>query len=60
PQDLHLVASKVKELNPRVVVEASGGITLETLPHFLGPHIDVVSMGTLTHSPQAVDFALKV
>ncbi|NXG43903.1 NADC pyrophosphorylase, partial [Psilopogon haemacephalus] len=60
PQDLHPVAARVKEANPRVLVEASGGITLENLPHFLGPHIDVVSMGSLTHSSPALDFALRV
>lgn len=43
-----------------MMVEASGGIVLETLPQFLGPHIDVVSMGCLTHSAPALDFALRV
>ncbi|NXO46195.1 NADC pyrophosphorylase, partial [Locustella ochotensis] len=37
-----------------------GGSVLGTLPHFLGPHIDVVSMGCLIHSSSALDFALQV
>ncbi|NWS07541.1 NADC pyrophosphorylase, partial [Motacilla alba] len=60
PQELHTVAAKVKAAHPGVTVEASGGIVLETLPQFLGPHIDVVSMGCLTHSAPALDFALRV
>ncbi|XP_057261558.1 nicotinate-nucleotide pyrophosphorylase [carboxylating] [Pezoporus wallicus] len=60
PQALHKAAAAVKASRPHVVVEASGGITLDSLPHFLGPHIDVVSMGCLTHSAPALDFALKV
>ncbi|NXA79807.1 NADC pyrophosphorylase, partial [Thryothorus ludovicianus] len=60
PQDLHAAAARVKAAHPGVTVEASGGIVLETLPQFLGPHIDVVSMGCLTHSAPALDFALRV
>ncbi|NXC31003.1 NADC pyrophosphorylase, partial [Campylorhamphus procurvoides] len=60
PQELHEVAAQVKAENPTVTVEASGGVVLGTLPQFLGPHIDVVSMGCLTHSAPALDFALRV
>ncbi|KAF4794958.1 Nicotinate-nucleotide pyrophosphorylase [Turdus rufiventris] len=60
PQELHAVAAQVKAAHPGVTVEASGGIVLGTLPQFLGPHIDVVSMGCLTHSAPALDFALRV
>ncbi|KAM4756055.1 nicotinate-nucleotide pyrophosphorylase [carboxylating]-like [Cyanocitta cristata] len=60
PQELHAAAAQVKAAHPGVTVEASGGIVLGTLPQFLGPHIDVVSMGCLTHSAPALDFALRV
>ncbi|XP_056371538.1 nicotinate-nucleotide pyrophosphorylase [carboxylating]-like [Oenanthe melanoleuca] len=58
PQELHAAAAQVKAAHPGVTVEASGGIVLGTLPEFLGPHIDVVSMGCLTHSAPALEFAL--
>ncbi|XP_057896476.1 nicotinate-nucleotide pyrophosphorylase [carboxylating]-like [Melospiza georgiana] len=60
PEELHAAAARVKAAHPRVLVEASGGIGLESLGSFLGPHVDVVSMGCLTHSAPALDFALKV
>ncbi|XP_053908982.1 nicotinate-nucleotide pyrophosphorylase [carboxylating] [Cuculus canorus] len=60
PQELHEAAAAVKATDPRVMVEASGGIDLENLPRFLGPHIDVVSMGCLTHGVSSLDFALRV
>ncbi|XP_053789157.1 nicotinate-nucleotide pyrophosphorylase [carboxylating] [Vidua chalybeata] len=60
PQELHAAAARLKAAHPGVTVEASGGIVLETLPQFLGPHVDVVSMGCLTHSAPALDFALRV
>ncbi|RLV73214.1 hypothetical protein DV515_00017141 [Chloebia gouldiae] len=41
PQELHAAAAQVKAAHPGVTVEASGGIVLETLPQFLGPHIDM-------------------
>ncbi|NWZ60807.1 NADC pyrophosphorylase, partial [Haliaeetus albicilla] len=60
PQALHAAAAAVKAAQPRVTVEASGGIALATLPRFLGPHVDAVSMGCLTHGAPALDFALRV
>ncbi|XP_063039190.1 LOW QUALITY PROTEIN: nicotinate-nucleotide pyrophosphorylase [carboxylating]-like [Melospiza melodia melodia] len=59
-EDLHAAAARVKAAHPRVLVEASRGIGLESLGSFLGPHVDVVSMGCLTHSAPALDCALKV
>lgn len=41
-------------------VEASGGITLDSLPQFCGPHIDVISLGMLTQAAPALDFSLKL
>ncbi|XP_049653495.1 nicotinate-nucleotide pyrophosphorylase [carboxylating], partial [Accipiter gentilis] len=60
PQALHAAAAAVKAAQPRVTVEASGGIALANLPRFLGPHVDAVSMGCLTHGAHALDFALRV
>ncbi|XP_063003986.1 nicotinate-nucleotide pyrophosphorylase [carboxylating]-like [Melospiza melodia melodia] len=60
PEELHAAAARVKAAQPRVLVEASGGFGLESLGSFLGPHVDIVSMGCLTHSAPALDFALKV
>lgn len=60
PQALAAAAAAVKAAHPWVRVEASGGVTEGTLPHFLAPHVDVVSMGSLTHSAPAIDFALRV
>jgi len=47
-------------LRERVVVEVSGGITLENLEEYARAGPDVVSMGWLTHSARAVDLSLEV
>ncbi|NXK70646.1 NADC pyrophosphorylase, partial [Sylvietta virens] len=58
--ELDAAAVQVKAAHPEVTVEASGGIFLGTFPRFLEPHIDVVSMGCLTHRSPNLDFALWV
>ncbi|XP_065715612.2 nicotinate-nucleotide pyrophosphorylase [carboxylating] isoform X2 [Patagioenas fasciata] len=60
PEELLEVAAEVKSKFPGVTVEASGGVTLDTLPRFLGPQVDVVSMGSLTHAAPALDFSMAV
>jgi nicotinate-nucleotide pyrophosphorylase (carboxylating) len=44
----------------RAVVEASGGITLETIGEVARTGVDVISVGALTHSVRALDLALDV
>ncbi len=43
-----------------VVLEASGGITLDNLAMYAETGVDVISIGALTHSAQWLDFSLKV
>ena len=42
----------------RVLLEASGGITLERLPRLAQIGLDLVSVGALTHSAPSVDLSL--
>ncbi|XP_040295977.1 nicotinate-nucleotide pyrophosphorylase [carboxylating], partial [Bufo bufo] len=57
---LHRAALTVKTAFPGIVVEASGGISPQNFLQFLGPHVDMVSMGCLTQGPPSVDFSLKL
>jgi len=43
-----------------VIVEVSGGVTLENLEEYARAGPDVVSMGWLTHSAKAIDLSLEV
>ncbi|XP_036681858.1 nicotinate-nucleotide pyrophosphorylase [carboxylating] isoform X2 [Balaenoptera musculus] len=60
PEELHPTAAALKARFPNVGVEASGGVTLDSLPQFCGPHIDVISLGMLTQAAPALDFSLKL
>jgi nicotinate-nucleotide pyrophosphorylase (carboxylating) len=44
----------------RAVVEASGGITLETVRQVAETGVDLISIGGLTHSPRALDISLDL
>jgi nicotinate-nucleotide pyrophosphorylase (carboxylating) len=42
------------------LIEASGGITETSLAQYCSPHVDIVSMGSLTQSITHVDFSLNI
>lgn len=44
----------------RVLLEASGGVNLETVAAIAATGVDLVSVGALTHSARAVDFSLEL
>lgn len=56
-EDLRLA---VIETAGRVVLEASGGVTLETVRAIAETGVDVVSVGALTHSAPSLDVGLDV
>ncbi|MEC5424812.1 carboxylating nicotinate-nucleotide diphosphorylase [Virgibacillus sp. C22-A2] len=43
-----------------IVTEASGGITLDNLAAYSGTGVDYISLGTITHSVQALDISFQV
>ncbi|TPX04384.1 carboxylating nicotinate-nucleotide diphosphorylase, partial [Schumannella luteola] len=44
----------------RALVEASGGVTLDTVADIAATGVDVISVGALTHSVRALDLGLDV
>jgi len=48
----------VQRINGRVVVEASGGVTLDTVRAIAETGVDIISVGALTHSPRAMDISM--
>lgn len=49
-----------RRLNPEIILEASGGITLENVAHYAAMGVDWISVGSLTHSVKAVDYSLLI
>lgn len=54
------VRTAVKEIAGRAVVEISGGVKFDTLRAYAQPGVDVISIGSLTHSAVAADLSLDV
>lgn len=51
---------KNQGLRDRVLVEASGGITFENMDKYAATGVDVLSMGSLTHSVKALSMKLEL
>ncbi|KHS52476.1 carboxylating nicotinate-nucleotide diphosphorylase [Brevibacterium linens] len=50
----------VELIDGRAVVEASGNVTLETIPEIAATGVDVISSGALTHSVRSIDLGLDL
>ncbi|HET8926260.1 MAG TPA: carboxylating nicotinate-nucleotide diphosphorylase [Microbacterium sp.] len=50
----------VEQIAGRAIVEASGGISLQTVRAIAETGVDVISVGALTHSARALDLGLDV
>jgi nicotinate-nucleotide pyrophosphorylase (carboxylating) len=50
----------VEQIGGRAIVEASGGVTLESVQAIAETGVDVISVGALTHSAPALDLGLDV
>jgi nicotinate-nucleotide pyrophosphorylase (carboxylating) len=50
--------SAVATIAGRALVEASGGVNLETVRAIAETGVDIISVGALTHSPRAMDISM--
>jgi len=60
PEMVEKVSKKIKEMNPNVVVEVSGGITEENVSDYDIETVDVISTSRLTLSEVFVDLSLEI
>lgn len=60
PDDLRRDAKILKQEFPSVLIEASGGITVDTMAEYLCPDIDIISQGKLTQGYACIDYSLKI
>lgn len=49
-----------RELAPQILLESSGGITLENVREYAEAGVDLISCGALTHSARAMDISFKI
>jgi nicotinate-nucleotide pyrophosphorylase (carboxylating) len=59
-RDMVEAVKRVRDRKPGVVIEASGGITLDRIREISKTGVDVISVGTLTHSARAINFSCEI
>ena len=60
PEDVRRAVERCTPLERRVPLECSGGIRLENVRAYADTGVDFISVGLLTHSPQAADMSMRV
>jgi nicotinate-nucleotide pyrophosphorylase (carboxylating) len=60
PENVRRAVERCAILGRRIPIECSGGIHLENVRAYAETGVDFISIGLLTHSPQAVDMSLRV
>ncbi|RKP45406.1 carboxylating nicotinate-nucleotide diphosphorylase [Cohnella endophytica] len=60
PEDMAVAVKKIRELAPHIVLEASGGIRPDRVAEVARSGVDIISVGGLTHSFQALDISLDL
>ncbi|MDO9058596.1 MAG: nicotinate-nucleotide diphosphorylase (carboxylating), partial [Bradyrhizobium sp.] len=58
--DIAMLTEAVKLASGRVVLEASGGVTLDSIANIAKTGVDYASVGALTHSAPNFDVALDI
>jgi nicotinate-nucleotide pyrophosphorylase (carboxylating) len=60
PEDMRQAVRIMKEKTPHILVEASGNVNLQTIKAIAETGVDVISVGRLTYSVQALDISLDL
>jgi nicotinate-nucleotide pyrophosphorylase (carboxylating) len=60
PEETARMVLIARDLQPRLTLESSGGITLENVRAYAEAGVDLISIGALTHSARAMDISFKI
>ncbi|MEN3331420.1 MAG: hypothetical protein V7641_785 [Blastocatellia bacterium] len=58
--EMRAAVQLIREQAAGVLIEASGGVTLETVRGIAECGVDLISVGAITHSATAVDISMKI
>jgi nicotinate-nucleotide pyrophosphorylase (carboxylating) len=57
---LDMMKQAVKVINKKAVVEASGNVSMDTVYDIASTGVDIISVGSLTHSVSAFDISMRI
>ncbi|PIY92502.1 MAG: nicotinate-nucleotide diphosphorylase (carboxylating) [Candidatus Magasanikbacteria bacterium CG_4_9_14_0_2_um_filter_42_11] len=60
PEDILPLVKELHETYPTIILEASGGINNQTIEAYGKTGVDIISMGSLTHSVTSLDIGLDI
>jgi nicotinate-nucleotide pyrophosphorylase (carboxylating) len=60
PEETRRLVEVARSIKADVLLESSGGITLENVRAYAEAGVDLISVGALTHSARAVDISFKI
>jgi nicotinate-nucleotide pyrophosphorylase (carboxylating) len=60
PEEAAKLVKMARDMNPHVLIEASGGMDLDRVRSYAEAGVDLISVGRLTHSARAVDISFKI
>jgi nicotinate-nucleotide pyrophosphorylase (carboxylating) len=60
PEEAAKLVKMARDMDPRVQIEASGGMELDRVRAFAEAGVDLISVGRITHSARAVDISFKI
>jgi len=60
PAQMRDAVNRVRNVSERIIVEASGTVSLDNVREVAETGVDVISVGKLTHSAPAVDISLEI
>jgi len=60
PEEAAKLVGMSHDLNPNVLIEASGNMDLDRVRSYADAGVDLISVGRLTHSARAVDISFKI
>lgn len=59
-EEVRRAVERIRSHSRRIPIEVSGGIRLENVRAYAETGADYISVGVLTHSPQAVDLSMRI
>lgn len=59
-ESLVTLVKVARDLNPAVMLEASGNVTLDRVAEIAATGVDFISVGALTHSAPVADFSMRL
>ncbi len=60
PEEAAKLVQMARDLDPKVIIEASGGMDLDRVRSFAEAGVDLISVGRITHSARSVDISFKI